>query len=510
MASDSSAPMAKRQRTITLPDFELARRPGSAGEAVPELEILHAYGHRPYEICYSFKSSAEKHAILASPPRKFDAVRPTFTDATNDRDIFSEPTDVLPRRMRRMNVLVFHAGHDLRLVDAWSNIAKAICLLPTEYLNVYLMTPGVFVVVIHKGDNRIMNFPADMTFVRRHALAKNVNNTEAVWTLTRKMLWALQVYPSVCSMYVRPLPEGTSAIVAVVRDMSPEERNMARLAAKVKPAKARDELERALCDAWGTLQDILAPASSNNQDVLYYVLDPRIPRITDYPGFETNGYDSFPLEGEYYDPESKTKVPCTLREILTMPRHPAHYSRRSIVLAGDTRDGKTCLAKVLARRLAFMHQREVPEGQPKFIVVRAVEALKADNMRQHIGSQVPIVFDDITAGHSMPTDIADPADFLKNLLEPVPGTLHCRNNSAYLQAGPRIFTTNTKDMEQWLHPRGADLQEEDLKAILSRLVVFRTTGRLYSAQQNDDGRDDAATEHMLAMSALASGRAHGI
>jgi hypothetical protein len=245
--------------------------------------------------------------------------------------------------------------------------------------------------------------------------------------------------------------------------------------------------------------------------VVYYVLDPRLPRIDDYPGFPERGYDCFALTGKYFDIETKSMKPCTLREVMDEPTHPAHYSRRSLVFMGETRDGKTVLAKLLARRWAFMHQRDVPEGERKFVVMRGVEPLKSEAIREHLLPQVPIVFDDLMPGKAMHPS-AEPTSFLKNLFEPVPGELHCRYVSAVLAAGGRIFTTNESEVDRWLALRGehGEITKARKDAVLARVAFFRTQGRLYSANQAQESASSTDGEHILAKAASAAGRKHGI
>ncbi len=156
------------------------------------------------------------------------------------------------------------------------------------------------------------------------------------------------------------------------------------------------------------------------------------------------------------------------------PGHPAHYLKRSVVLKGSTRDGKTELAKVLARRMAATHQREVDVGLRKFLVIRGIEQMKSDEVRSHMEPMVPLVFDDLMPGRCMHPS-AEPTSFLKNMFEPVPGELYCRYGNATLAAGPRLFTTNEKDLDVWLSPRADQgaLTEAHKHAVFARAVFFQ-------------------------------------
>jgi hypothetical protein len=276
------------------------------------------------------------------------------------------------------------------------------------------------------------------------------------------------------------------------------------------PEKERSPFDRALVAGWSTILALIEPTSNKLDRVLYYVQDPRIPRIDSYPGFSEKGMASFDLEGEYFDVDSKSMRPCTLSQVMNEPGHQAHYLKRSVVFKGETRDGKTELAKVLARRMAAVHQREVDVGMRKFLVIRGIEQLKSDAVREHLETMVPLVFDDLMPGQCMHTS-AEPTSFLKNMFEPTPGELYCRYTCANLAAGPRLFTTNEKDLDKWLSLRSdcGGLTDAHKHAVLARTVFFETKGKLYTPDQSSGSNEVNVAEHLFAASELVKFKKFG-
>ena len=313
----------------------------------------------------------------------------------------------------------------------------------------------------------------------------------------------LMYMKSVSCLTVGPM-EVPVAVVAAAKDMTRTELLFARLAAQMVPDKERSTFERALVSGWSSINEILDQKASKLDMILYYVHDARIPRIDSYPQFVEKGLDCFALEGSYYDVDRKCMQPCTLKQVMSDAAHPAHYSRRSLVFTGETRDGKTFLARVLARRLAVMHQRETNMQLRKFLVVRGVEQLKSEAVQAHLEPQVPVVFDDLMPGKAMHVN-AEPTSFLKNLFEPVSGELYCRYTCAQLAPAPRLFTTNEGDMDKWLALRSesGELTKAHKDAVMARAVFFKTLGRLYSEAQSAGSNLESAAENMLAQCELA-------
>ena len=442
---------------------------GPSDTAVQKFALLEPFMTRPREVYYSFKDIAEHQAIIVRPPRFHDGCLVQNAETlTADRATFSERFLEKPKVLRRVNLLKFRVSADASLPELFRLFCDGIRLVPSDFVNVYKIDATHMLVLWRKDDQRLVAFPPDFSFVERHTLSSTGGtNPHSVNSRLRSALLALQLLPCITCMELGQLEDmDPSSILAVCRDKSRFELLVARLVAQMTPEKMCTGFDRALVSGWGTIKELLEPLSNKLDKVLYFVMDPRIPPINDYEGFAENSYDCFDLEGEYFDVDLKSMKRCTLKEVMSKPKHPAHYSRRSIVFMGATRDGKTELAKILMRRLAVIHQREAPMAERKLIVIRGVEQLKSDELRSHMTTNVPLVFDDLMPGKCMHRD-AEPTSFLKNLFEPVPGELYCRYVCAVVAACPRIFTTNEGELNKWLalRPEHGELTDAHKHAV---------------------------------------------
>ena len=480
--------------------------PEPSATAVQKFALLEPFMTRPREVYYSFKDITEHQAIIVRPPRFNDGCLDQSAETlTDDKSTFSERFLEKPKVLRRVNLLKFRVKVGASLPELFKLFCDGIRLVPSDFVNVYKIDEEHVWVLWRKDDQRLVTFPTDLHFVDRHTLSSaGGTNVQSVNSRLRSAPLALQLLPSITCMKLGRLHDmDPSSILAVCRDKSRFELLVARLVAQMTPDNSRSGFDRALVSGWGTIKELLEPLSNKLDKVLYFVMDSRIPPITDYEGFKDNGYDCFDLKGEYFDVDLKSMTACTLKEVMSKPKHQAHYSRRSIVFMGATRDGKTELAKILARRLAVIHQREVPMTERKFVVVRGVEQLKSDELRSHMTTNVPLVFDDLMPGKCMHRD-AEPTSFLKNFFEPVPGELYCRYVCANLAACPHIFTTNEGELNKWLalRPDHGELTDAHKNAVLARTVFFRTTRKLYSPNQNAASAEVNVAEHLLAKTEL--------
>ena len=374
---------------------------GPSDAAVQKFALLEPFMTRPREVYYSFKDIAEHQAIIVRPPRFHDGCLVQNAETlTADRATFSERFLEKPKVLRRVNLLKFRVSADASLPELFRLFCDGIRLVPSDFVNVYKIDATHMLVLWRKDDQRLVAFPPDFSFVERHTLSSTGGtNPHSVNSRLRSALLALQLLPCITCMELGQLEDmDPSSILAVCRDKSRFELLVARLVAQMTPEKMCTGFDRALVSGWGTIKELLEPLSNKLDKVLYFVMDPRIPPINDYEGFAENSYDCFDLEGEYFDVDLKSMKRCTLKEVMSKPKHPAHYSRRSIVFMGATRDGKTELAKILMRRLAVIHQREAPMAERKLIVIRGVEQLKSDELRSHMTTNVPLVFDDLMPG----------------------------------------------------------------------------------------------------------------
>ena len=400
-------------------------------------------------------------------------------------------------------MLKFTVEGNVPLPYVFTTFAKAVGLLQSDHINVYKRSETEFYILWFKSDQRTVKFPPDFKFTGRHTLCTSGGNTKNFHSKFVSVLKSLACMPRLVCLTVGELSKfSPTNVLAVCRDMSRTELLVARLLAQM--TSERTDFQRALVVGWGTLQELISPKATRLSQILFYATDERVHKITEYPEWEVNGYDSFGLKGEYYDIRTEQMVECTLKQVMTDAAHPAHYGRRAVVIMGKTRDGKTELMKTLARRMAASHQRDLDISQRRFIVVRGTEQLRCEELRDHLVAHVPIIFDDLLPGKAMHSQ-AEPTSFLKNLMEPIVGEIYCRYSNVTLPTGPRIFTTNEADVKNWLRLRdNVPLEQAHLDAVLARSVFFRTTRRIYTdVMETSELKESLGVEQMLATTELA-------
>jgi hypothetical protein len=227
-----------------------------------------------------------------------------------------------------------------------------------------------------------------------------------------------------------------------------------------------------------------------------------------YDGFNTMEFECFDIEWTYYDTVSCQDVPTTLTEIIRNPASPAHYQRRSLILFGKTRDGKTYLARAMCRMLAIMEQKHVSIDKRKFLEISNHEQMKNSLIKEHLNPGVPVLFDDLNPGKTMHPN-ADPEEFLKAMFGVDQSKmLHCRNFNATLAVGPRIFTSNSPDVAELLRLKdGSRLPTAHFDAVNARIVKGCVQSRMFSEEQSTSvavDRTEDFTEQANALNELIS------
>ena len=472
--------------------FHLVRQEAPESD-IAAFTVLAPYLSKPREVLYTFGDIDTQNAITAEHPiYKEDAYPPA--NPLEDRNLFAAPIENLPKVLRRVNMLKFTVEGSVSLPYVFAAFAKAVGLLQSDHINVYKRSETEFYILWFKSDQRTVKFPTDFKFTGRHTLCTSGGNTKNFHSKFVSVLKSLACMPRLVCLTVGELSKfSPTNVLAVCRDMSRTELLVTRLLAQM-----------ALVVGLGTLQELISPKATRLSQILFYATDERVHKITEYPEWEVNGYDSFGLKGEYYDIRTEQMVECTLKQVMTDAAHPAHYGRRAVVIMGKTRDGKTELMKTLARRMAASHQRDLDISQRRFIVVRGTEQLRCEELRDHLVEHVPIIFDDLLPGKAMHSQ-AEPTSFLKNLMEPIVGEIYCRYSNVTLPTGPRIFTTNEADVKNWLRLRdNVPLEQAHLDAVLARSVFFRTTRRIYSdVMETSELKESLGVEQMLATTELA-------
>lgn len=385
------------------------------------------------------------------------------------------------------------------VLNIWSGVAKAIEFRDADGLNAYYIGEDTYMVLIYKRDQRttpgvhkLPGFLKRYVGSKKHA-ANDIKITELVMSVLNKC----RNMDSVCTLFCESLSKSSAFdLVAACRDMDHTELLYHRLAAQMVTEKERDEFQRALCAGWGTIEQLIKAGTVNKlKEKVWFATDERISKLSSYKNFESFKWACFPVECKYFDTDIASLQSIDLKTILTNPKHPGSYRKRSIVIMGKTRDGKSEFAKSLARMMATMHQHHVVIEKRKFIFITSAEDFKIEGLASHIDEDVPIIFDDINPGKCMHHQ-ADPLEFMKNMFTVKEArSLYMRNSNANLKAGPKIFTTNSTSLSKFLElrPNQGDVGEEHLNAMLARCVLVEVKEKLYTRQQEgerDELRDD--------------------
>jgi len=462
---------------------------------------LDPFKSRPHEIihCRGFTD-----ALVVSSPSPFQRNAVPLRegeDSSSLNDLLKtkfECKDDLVERMKKLTLLTVSVPQS-NVLQIWTEVAKAIALQDADGLNVYAMGADNYLILLHKRDQRktsgILQLPG---FMKRYVGSKaHAANDIKLTGLILNVLQVCKHMPSICTLFHKMLQSDSPFdVVAACRDMSQVELLYHRLEAQMTPDKAKTDLQRALCAGFGTIEKLVKGSGSNKlRDTVRFVTDERIPKLCSYKNFTTLQWGCFHVECEYYDTDREAMLPVTLTTIMNDAAHTASYRKRSIVLKGKTRDGKTYLARSLARMMAIIHQTHTQFESRKFVEITAAEDFKIEGVSSHIDEEVPIVFDDINPGKCMHAQ-ADPLEFMKNLFTVTEArSLYMRNYNANLKKGPKLFTSNSKSIKDWLALRKdqGEVGEEHIKAMNARCVFVHVKSRLYTAEQKVD-QDDLGDE----------------
>ena len=164
-----------------------------------------------------------------------------------------------PAVFKKLNFIEFQTDCAVTTTAFWLRFANSVRFDATERpdgINVMKMGPGRFIVTYHKNDQRKVTLPAG--FAKRYVVPAAKASTPRVSML--KLFADLECVGAeqVGNMHLEGFTTPTAIdVVSAVGEMPPLERRFARLAAQMKAEKERTPLERALCQAWGTLGEIL-------------------------------------------------------------------------------------------------------------------------------------------------------------------------------------------------------------------------------------------------------------
>ena len=465
-------------------------------------DILFPYSVRPREVvqCRGFNS-----ALVLQAPRPHrhsqghESIIPLgerVSCQSHYRELlnkFDEKDDRVDK-MKKLTLLTFKVAAT-NVLNIWSGVAKAIEFRDTDGINAYCIDDDTYMVLIYKRDQRktpgVHKLPG---FLKRYVGSKkHAANDIKITELVMSVLHTCQNMDSVCTLFCEELSKSSAFdLVAACRDMDYTELLYHRLAAQMVAEKQRDEFQRALCAGWGTIEQLIKASTVNTlKEKVWFATDERIAKLSSYKNFESFKWACFPVECKYFATDIEKIQSTDLNTILTNPKHPASYRKRSIVIMGKTRDGKSELAKSLARMMATMHQHHVVIEKRKFIFVTSAEDFKIEGLASHIEENVPLIFDDINPGKCMHHQ-ADPLEFMKNMFTVKEArSLYMRNFNANLKAGPKIFTTNSNTITKFLElrPNQGEIGDDHVNAMLARCVLVEVKEKMYTHQQEDE-RDE--------------------
>ena len=423
-----------------------------------------------------------------------DATDTDFQSLVSNLGFKEKPS--LPAILKRFNVIIFEAAAQ-NVTEFFGTVAKAIGILPEDGLNAYQVKPGTFALLWLKNDQRKVSFPDSLTFKTRFTL--EVRNTQAFWKAVSGVVERLGscITSSVCMLRQSELCTNTKDLVLAAKSLTCEELLHQRLAASMTSPKERTPFQHALMNGWATLTELCKdPDEMDLEDVLFTAGSPLkdVPRLSSYSGWTDDKYGCFDILWDYWDPVSGSNKPTTLQEIIENAASPAHFTQRSIVLMGKTRDGKTYFGRALCRVLAMVCQMN--GNSSKFLEISNHEQMKIPAIKEQMQPGVPLLLDDISPGKTMHPD-AVPQDFLKAFFGPHQGKmLHCRNHNAKLAVGPCVWTTNDLTLDGFLQLKSSTgaLDRSHIDAVKARIVRGYVRCRMYSDAQAEEVGNDRAED----------------
>jgi hypothetical protein len=452
--------------------------------------------------------------VLASDStqRRVCLMKPTYStgtgvdwqDAVKRLSLEEKP---LPNVLKVLNFLEFEQKHDCDVAQFWLTFAESVgfdASLRRDGINVMKLGAGHFVVAYYKADQRRVTLPPG--FKQRYGLPvlrRGVTKIDLLDVFAVLEEVGEQQMGNVCCQEI----ENVLAldVVTTVRDMDPMRRKFERIQAQMTPAKDRTPLQNALCNAWATVHEVIDEQRAAKSRMEFPVHCEEWPTLKQYAppgilGFTYAALSHLPVVYEYFDAATGTTKPTTLQQVIT-----EFSASRAIIVSGPRFFGKTYFACALAKEMAVFHRDpDIPMDQLTFIFSTSVQGLEKCDLKEG----KPIVLDDVDLGATMFWN-ASPNEFLKTAVDAgKSGTLRILGRVVYLPATPRIFTTNTPSLREFVKLReGGDIADEHFEAVARRVVFARVRSALYTPLQQgalEDKLREDREERVARMSALRS------
>lgn len=285
------------------------------------------YSARPHEViqCRKFDDALAIAALKPSEGQVTDEATTLLQDLLKDK---FECKEDLVERLKKLTLLTVSVPHSNVLL-IWTDVAKSIKLQDAEGLNVYKTDSDDYLILLRKRDYRgaqgLLQLPG---FIKRYVGSKtHAANDIQLTGLTMSVLRACKGMHCICTLFRHDFSRQSPLdVVAACRDMNPTTLLYYRLEAQMTPDKKKDELQRALCSGWGTIEKLIKGSGSNKlRDTVRLATDEWIPKLSSYKNFTSLKWGCFHVECEYYDTDRESMLPVTLTSIMNDTKHLASY-----------------------------------------------------------------------------------------------------------------------------------------------------------------------------------------
>ena len=460
-----------------------------------------------YEDRVLVASDAKRYSVwLANPFVRPEAQGGSLKDFV--RDFRLEEKRDLPTNFRKFTLLLFKPAAGafgdahFTVEGFWTHFAETIGLRPESHEDGIAVCTlpelrNVFAVAYHKSDQRHITVPDG--FWKRYVQAATKKGTTrfAMSDILRRVsnLGASLV----TNMRIENLAEQGRRLTSIeavtaVKNLSPQDLSLQRVAASMKKEKERTDIERALTSGWGATKHALELSEESPIPNRCSIHD-TFPVLSSYAppnAFGAFNYTDIDLDCWVYDAEKDVDIRMRFGEVMQQ----GLYNRRSFVLAGPPGRGKGWFARALAKELAVLTKD--PATSIAELVYLYLTSMQ-DLAKVEITPEIPVVLDEIYLGETMYHD-ASPGEYLKDATTvDEHRSLRLLGKWVFLPAFRKIFTTQAKSVERWCQlKRAPSLDKDDIDAVKRRIIWIRYQ-RLHTEEQKQhyDNERERVTKSQL-------------
>jgi hypothetical protein len=446
------------------------------------------------------KSNGRSSSIFRSSPTPLQGKGHTLAWHVAESGL--EKKDGMASVLKRFNMFTYGPDSAASARDMWLLMAKSVKFNPTVH-NDSIFVAAVesgYVVAYCKDDQRRVAIPDGVQDrYSQKATRKNERRVPELEILVNLFSLGTDQMSNITLAAVNDEPTALE-VVAAVKDMGVDERQLHRIDAAMTLPGDRTPMQRALANGWGALTQVIQDEAKGKELTINVLSDMQYPRLSSYYSEEQKSWDSLNLKCEMYivgDASGRTDT-IPISKYFT----DSLFRRRSLVIAGPRGLGKTWFAVAVAKEIAVMLKG--PDDRLEDVVMYVVRTLQ-ETKNCKLTEATPIVYDDIDLGQTMFRD-AVPAEFMKNAVDVEANTTSLRLLGEWhtLPRCPKIFTTNCETLQNWCRLKSGGLLEvEHYEAVARRTLFVTYDRRLHSDAAVEQVDKDLATDAVARVVALA-------